>query len=201
MEDRAMHQRGQGLLHRFVLILALIGAIAGWGGVSARPALAQQKAEELFTPNVTARIVSTPDSLSGQRSDSGSLAYAEGVPPGIVVMGVRLVKQGEYAQAIALLEPYAFQNDFVTLHALGVAYVRTNRNREAYELLVRAHQLKPHVAGPLLPAALACARIARQCDEYRELALEYVALGGKFKRMADKIANYIPITLWVPKRY
>jgi hypothetical protein len=115
--------------------------------------------------------------------------------------GIRLVKRGEYAEAISLLEPYRETPDFSLLHALGIAYLRTQRNQEAYDILLRAHALRPNEPGPLLPAALACARMARTCDEYRRLALEYKERGGKFGRLADKIAEYQPVTLTLPKRY
>jgi len=81
------------------------------------------------------------------------------------------------------------------LHALGVAYVPVNRNQEAYDLLLRAHALRPTIAAPLLPAALACVKMARTCDAYRELALEYTQRGGRLVRFADKIANHLPRTL------
>jgi hypothetical protein len=42
--------------------------------------------------------------------------------------------------------------------------------------------------------------MARSCDEYRRLALDYIALGGKFKKFADKIANHQPFTLVLPRR-
>jgi tetratricopeptide (TPR) repeat protein len=113
---------------------------------------------------------------------------------------VRLIKEGHYRSAIVLLEPYRTKDDFLTQHAIGVAYVRVGRNQEAYEALLHAHRLNPTVAAPLLPAALACARMAKQCDDYRSLALEYRALGGKFTRLADKIANYLPITLTFSRR-
>jgi len=115
--------------------------------------------------------------------------------------GIRLVKRGEYAEAISLLEPHRDAADFSLLHALGIAYVRTQRNQEAYDVLLRAHNLNPEDPGPLLPAALACARMAKSCDEYRRLALQYKERGGKFVRLADKIADYQPITLSIPKRF
>jgi tetratricopeptide (TPR) repeat protein len=117
----------------------------------------------------------------------------------LVRSAILMVKQGEYTEAIALLEPYRARDDFSMLHALGVAYVRTQRNEEAYDALLRAHHLNPSEAGPLLPAALACARMARSCDNYRQLALEYKALGGKFVWFADKIANFQPVELVKPK--
>ena len=115
--------------------------------------------------------------------------------------GIRLVKRGEYAEAISLLEPHRDAANFSLLHALGIAYVRTQRNQEAYDVLLRAHNLNPEDPGPLLPAALACARMAKSCDEYRRLALQYKERGGKFIRLADKIADYQPITLSIPKRF
>jgi hypothetical protein len=114
--------------------------------------------------------------------------------------GVRLVKRGAYAEAISLLEPYRETPDFSLLHALGIAYLRTQRNQEAYDVLIRAHALRPDEPGPMLPAALACARMAKTCDEYRRLALEYKERGGRFGRLADKIAEYQPVTLTLPKR-
>jgi hypothetical protein len=119
----------------------------------------------------------------------------------VVQQGVRLVKRGEYTEAIALLEPHQEAADFALLHTLGVAYVRTQRNPEAYAVLIRAHHLNPQDPGPLLPAAMACARMAKSCDEYRNLALAYKERGGKFVRLADKIAAYQPVTLVLPKRF
>jgi hypothetical protein len=127
---------------------------------------------------------------------------AEAVPlHQLVQNGVRMVRRGEYAEAISLLEPHQEKADFSLLHTLGVAYVRTQRNQEAYTVLIRAHNLNPEDPGPLLPAAMACVRMAKSCDEYRSLALQYKERGGKFVRLADKIAAYQPITLTMPKRF
>ena len=131
----------------------------------------------------------------GQREPPGPIEYQQ-----IMHTVVLLIKEGHYRSAIALLEPYRTKDDFLTQHAIGVAYVRVGRNQEAYEALLRAHQLNPTAAAPLLPAALACARMAKRCDDYRSLALEYTARGGKFTRLADKIANYLPITLTFSRR-
>lgn len=202
VEDKRMRRRRHGLRARLWLGLGLIGAMAGWEGAASQPALAQYVTEELFSPYIVSRLLPpASDRLSDSPSDPGSLPFAGGAPPGVVERGVRLVKQGQYAQAITLLEPYRVQDDFLTLHALGVAYVRTNKNQEAYEVLLRAHHLRPYVAGPLLPAALACARIARRCDDYRALALDYIALGGKFNRFAVRIANHQPFTIASPRRF
>jgi hypothetical protein len=43
--------------------------------------------------------------------------------------------------------------------------------------------------------------MAKSCDEYRRLALQYKERGGKFIRLADKIADYQPITLSIPRRF
>jgi hypothetical protein len=105
------------------------------------------------------------------------------------------VKDGQHEKAIELLEPLRSEEHFTLLHALGIAYLREERNRDAYEILMRAHRLRPSVAGPLLPAALACARMATHCHAYRELAIQYKALGGKFTRLADNIEYYVPYEL------
>jgi len=109
--------------------------------------------------------------------------------------GVLLVKSGRHADAVALLEPSRPLAQFTLLHALGVAYLRTHRNQDAYDTLLRAHQLQPTVAGPLLPAALACARMPRTCDDSRLLVQEYLALGGRFTRLADRIRYHVPYRL------
>lgn len=164
------------------------------------PAFAQDN-EELFTPYLVASLFPSGEKLvSESRSEVARLADGGSDQLSTVRTGVRLIKQGEYTKAITLLEPYRAEPDFLTLHALGVAYVRVQRNAEAYDVLLRAHKLNPGVAGPLLPAALACARIAKRCDQHRDLALEYLALGGKFKKFAEKIANYFPLTLLLPRR-
>lgn len=205
MMDRNRHRGRKGLNLRALLSLGLCGVMGGWLSILSQPALAADIHEEIFTPYLIASLIPPTQGLfSDPRTDPGPLAYAgpslRSVDPVLVRMGVRLIKRGEYGQAIALLEPYKFQDDFLTLHALGVAYVRTDRNIEAYNILLRAHRLNPTIAGPVLPAALACARMARSCDEYRRLALEYIALGGKFKKFADKIANHQPFTLLFTKR-
>jgi Flp pilus assembly protein TadD len=162
---------------------------------------ATSESDELFTPYLMA--AARPDSraaaplIAAINPDGRS---APGDFDQLVRVAVLLVKRGQHATAIRLLEPYHTTDDFLLLHALGVAYVRTDRNSEAYETLLRAHRLNPSVAAPLLPAALACARIARRCDEYRHLALTYKELGGKFTRFADKIANHLPFTLNFTRR-
>jgi tetratricopeptide (TPR) repeat protein len=190
--------------HRFTrrptIAMALMGAIAWWGGVSAPMALAGD-AEELFVPYRTAgllqlRMPAQPPPRSGSSVEEGG----ERPDRSLVAAGIRLIREREYARAIALLEPFKSQDDFLTLYALGVAYVRTHRNAEAYDVLLRAHKLNPSIAGPLLPAALACARMAKRCDDYRKLAQDYVALGGKFRKFADKIASHQPYALALPKR-
>jgi tetratricopeptide (TPR) repeat protein len=178
--------------------LAVLALIAFWPAVL--PA-ATQDSEELFTPFVIAKNELPPMDQSllarsdGQREPPGLIEYQQ-----IMHTVVLLIKEGHYRSAIALLEPYRTKDDFLTQHAIGVAYVRVGRNQEAYEALLRAHQLNPTAAAPLLPAALACARMAKRCDDYRSLALEYTARGGKFTRLADKIANYLPITLTFSRR-
>jgi tetratricopeptide (TPR) repeat protein len=112
--------------------------------------------------------------------------------------GVSLVRQREYARAVQRLEPYREIDHFTLLHALGIAYVRLDRNEEAYAALLRAHALRPEVAAPLLPAALACVKMARTCDAYRDLAREYKELGGQLVRFADKIAYHVPVALVMP---
>lgn len=155
-----------------------------------------------------AQPTDTPESPADleESPDGGRLADEVGTGDPVDLrhvtrQGIRLVKQGEYAEAIALLEPHRDVAEYSLLHALGIAYVRTQRNREAYDILLRAHSLKPEEPGPLLPAALACARMAKSCDEYRRLALQYKELGGRLVRFADRIAEYQPITLSAPKRF
>jgi hypothetical protein len=173
---------------------------AGWSSASAPPVLVHDN-EELFTPYLVASLLPAERDLGMSRqSKPPVLADVGDSLPSLAVIGARLVKRGEYATAVTVLESQRYGQNFLALHALGVAYVRLHRNAEAYEILVRAHRLNPSIAGPLLPAALACARMASRCDEYRQLAFEYVALGGKFKKLADKIANHQPITLAFPKR-
>lgn len=183
---------------RLALGLAVLALIAFWPAVLLA---ATQDSEELFTPFVIAKNELPPMDQSllarsdGQREPPGLIEYQQ-----IMHTVVLLIKEGHYRSAIALLEPYRTKDDFLTQHAIGVAYVRVGRNQEAYEALLRAHQLNPTAAAPLLPAALACARMAKRCDDYRSLALEYTARGGKFTRLADKIANYLPITLTFSRR-
>jgi len=193
--------RRRRLAASIVVGLGLIGAIAGCGGVAAWPTFTQET-EELFTPYLVAsRFPSGREPSSIPLSETGTLTGGEKMLPNPVRTGIRLVKEGEYANAIALLELHGAHGDFSTLHALGVAYLRTERNAEAYEVLLRAHRLNPSAPGPLLPAAVACARVAKRCDEYRRLALEYKALGGRFTKLADKIANHQPLTLVLPRRF
>jgi hypothetical protein len=162
---------------------------------------ATQDSEELFAPFVVAKNAmpsmdqSLPARSDDQREPPGPVEYQQ-----IIQTAVLLIKEGHYRSAIALLEPYRTKDEFLTQHAIGVAYVRVGRNQEAYEALLHAHRLNPTAAAPLLPAALACARMAKRCDDYRSLALEYTARGGKFTRLADKLANYFPITLNFPRR-
>jgi hypothetical protein len=205
MNDQGIHMKRGGLVEKVVLGLGLLGLLAGWEGALANSALAQ-KHEELFTPYLiaSAAIPSIPSGdfpITSPRGESDVLKETKSSPSsGLLGTAVRLVKRGQYGSAIVLLEPYKTRDDFLTLHALGVAYVRTERNGEAYETLLRAHKLNPSVPGPLLPAALACARMARQCDEYRQLALNYIALGGKFTKFADRIAHHVPFTIVLRKR-
>jgi hypothetical protein len=178
--------------------LLMAALAAGPAVVSA----ATLESDELFVPYLTAAV--RPNSRAATSPLVAAVTPDGGSVPGdfdqTVRVAVRLVKQGQYATAIRLLEPYRTTDDFLLLHALGVAYVRTDRNPEAYETLLRAHHLNPSVAAPLLPAALACARMARRCDEYRHLALAYKERGGKFTRFADKIASHLPLTLNFTRR-
>lgn len=182
---------------RLTLGFAVLALIALWPAVV--PA-ATQDSEELFTPFVVAKNALPPMDQSilvpsSGQPDPGPIEYQQ-----IIRTVVLMIKEGHYRSAIVLLEPYRTKDDFLTQHAIGVAYVRVGRNQEAYEALLRAHRLNPTAAAPLLPAALACARMAKRCDDYRSLALEYRALGGKFTRLADKIANHLPITLTFSRR-
>jgi len=182
---------------RLTLGFAVLALIAFWPAVV--PA-ATQDSEELFTPFVVAKNALPPMDQSilvpsSGQPDPGPIEYQQ-----IIRTVVLMIKEGHYRSAIVLLEPYRTKDDFLTQHAIGVAYVRVGRNQEAYEALLRAHRLNPTAAAPLLPAALACARMAKRCDDYRSLALEYRALGGKFTRLADKIANHLPITLTFSRR-
>ena len=181
-------------------MLGLIVTAIAWSGAFASSAFVRDD-EELFTPYLVASLQPVDRDLvsSWQRTPSVLTDVGDSLPS-LVVIGARLVKRGEYAKAITLLEPQRYGQSFLALHALGVAYVRMYRNAEAYEILLRAHRLNSSIAGPLLPAALACARMASRCDDYRRLALEYGALGGKFRKFADKIANHQPFTLVPPKR-
>lgn len=148
---------------------------------------------ELFSPYLFARRAPAGEPSvppADPPTTNQAPAFAETVRGGIL-----LVRQGRYLEAVDLLEPHVDGDHFPLLHALGVAYVRLDRNQEAYDTLLRAHQLRPEVAAPLLPAALACAKMARRCYEYRSLALEYLERGGRFKRFAEKIANHIPWAL------
>jgi tetratricopeptide (TPR) repeat protein len=180
------------------LRLAVLALIVAWPAVLLAAA---QDSEELFTPFFVAKNTLPPMDQSllarsdGQREPSDPIEYQQTMRTGIL-----LIKEGHYQAAIALLEPYRAKEDFLIQHAIGVAYVRVGRNQEAYEALLHAHRLNPTAAAPLLPAALACARMAKQCDDYRSLALEYRARGGKFTRLADKIASYLPITLTFSRR-
>jgi len=188
------------VIQRLSFAILLVAMTVGWSRASA-PAGVVRDTEELFTPYLVASLQPADrDTLISWQTKPSVLADAGDSPPSLAVIGARLVKRGEYATAVTLLEPQRYGQNFLALHALGVAYVRLYRNAEAYEILVRAHALNPSIAGPLLPAALACARMASRCDGYRRLALEYMTLGGKFKKFADKIANHQPFTLVPPKR-
>jgi hypothetical protein len=167
-------------------MLVMLGV---WGG----GARASQP-EELYSPFLPAARTAAlrPGEQPGDTPGLGQDTRVEAA--------VSLVRRGEYVRAVEILEPYGASDDFLALHALGVAYVRLGRNQEAYTTLLRAHHLRPAVPGPLLPAALACARMARTCDDYRELALTYKARGGKFTRFADRIASHLPITISFPRR-
>jgi len=190
----------RGSIQRVSLAPLLIAMTIGWSSASTPSAVVRDN-EELFTPYRVASLQPADrDLLSSRQFKPPVLADAGDALPSLVVVGARFVKRGEYVRAIAVLEPLRYGQNFLALHALGVAYVRLYRNAEAYEILVRAHRLNSSIAGPLLPAALACARMASRCDEYRRLALEYVALGGKFKKFADKIASHQSFTLVPPKR-
>jgi len=176
------------------LLLPLVGFVALVSFLAPVVVLAAE--EEIFSPYLAFRRLSDAEESrfaalrpsNPDETDAARLAET-------VRAGVLLVKYGQYDKAIELLEPYRIKEQFTLQHALGVAYLRTNRNREAYESLVRAHYQRPTVAGPLLPAALACAKMSRTCDDYRDLALEYKRLGGKFTRMADRIVYHVPIAL------
>jgi tetratricopeptide (TPR) repeat protein len=181
-------------------VVILAGAVSLWIGGSARVALANES-EELFLPYQVASLAQPgQERIPGNGSGERMVIHGETVDPNAAAKGVQLVKQREYSKAIAVLEPLRSQPDFLVLHALGVAYVRTRRNAEAYDVLRRAHELRPNVPGPLLPAALACARMAPRCHDYRELALEYIQLGGRFKKLAEKIANHQPLALMMFRR-
>jgi hypothetical protein len=160
------------------------------------PALAAQEDEEIFSPYLASRQLPDVEESrfaalrpsSTDETDAARLAET-------VRTGVLLVKYGQYDKAIEILEPYRIKDQFTLQHALGVAYLRSNRNQEAYDSLIRAHNLRPNVAGPLLPAALACAKMFRRCDDYRDLAVQYKKLGGRFTRLADRIAYHVPYAL------
>ena len=198
-----MEKTGGILTRRLTgLALRVVATILLWSIGTSGLAVAQEKeSEELYSPFMAAALVAPPSGLAahlpGDRLAGRDLGESQRER---VQMAIGLVKRGEYAYAVDLLEPYAQTGDFLALHALGVAYVRLGRNQQAFNVLIRAHNLRPAVAGPLLPAALACARMARSCDDYRELALAYKAQGGKFKRFADKIANHLPFTLAFTRR-
>jgi hypothetical protein len=170
----------------FVVLLAFSGVA---------PA-AEKENEELFSPYLFSKRAP-----AGEESWIASLRPADPAEVDAarfaetVRTGVLLVKYGKYQTAAEILEPFRTRQHFTLLHALGVAYVRLNRNQEAYDVLIRAHTLRPNVAGPLLPAALACAKMSKRCYEYRDLALEYKRLGGRFTRMADRIAYHVPYAL------
>ena len=136
--------------------LTMLVLITFWPAV--QPAAAQDS-EELFTPFFVAKnaLPSVDQSLlprfDGRREPPGPIEYQQ-----IMRTAVQLIKEGHYRSAIVLLEPYRTKDDFLTQHAIGVAYVRVGRNQEAYEALLHAHRLNPTAAAPLLPAALACTR-------------------------------------------
>jgi Flp pilus assembly protein TadD len=176
-------------------VLAIIGTVALSVFLGPLQLLAAED-EEIFSPYLAARRLPEAEesrfaALRPSNPDETDAArFAETVRTGVL-----LVKYGQYDKAVQLLEPYRTNDQFTLQHALGVAYLRLNRNQEAYDNLVRAHHLRPNVAGPLLPAALACAKMARRCDDYRDLAQEYKKLGGRFTRLADRIAYHVPIAL------
>lgn len=176
------------------LLTLLAIAVSGWSPRSAEAEPSVPGSETTGSPPID------PEAPPDISLDDEVRAEDSPAPQHRTQQGIRLVKRGEYAEAISLLEPYRETPDFSLLHALGIAYLRTKRNQEAYDVLIRAHTLRPDEPGPMLPAALACARMAKTCDEYRRLALGYKDRGGKFGRLADKIAEYQPVTLTLPKR-
>jgi hypothetical protein len=180
-----------------VLRRILLGIACVTLGLGAPSALAKdhtvKEDEELYTPyQIVKRLPSWEESslvvLRPAETDAARVTES-------IRAGALLVKYGQPDKALEYLEPLRSMDHFTLQHALGVAYVRLNRNQEAYDSLMRAHLMRPSVAGPLLPAALACARMARRCYEYRDLALEYRRLGGRFLRMADRIAYHVPYVL------
>lgn len=175
--------------HRLILIgLAGLFCLVGPGW-----SLAQEQ-EEIFSPYLAAKRM--PER---EESILSALRGADATQPArfaeTVRSGVLLVKHGRYDEAIELLEPHRGMEQFTLLHALGVAYLRSNRNQEAYDVLMQAHRLRPDAAGPLLPAALACVRMPRTCYAYRDLARQYKEQGGRFVRLADKIRYHVPYML------
>lgn len=199
MSRKDDQQASRKLLIRFTLVLVLATWIHGTASLASSLA---KDSEEFYTPSVVASAKSMPpENAMDASQEAGDEVDVRVSHQQLVRSGAELIKQGRYAEGIAVLEPFRESDDFLTLHALGVAYVRTGRNQEAYDILIRAHMLKPTVAAPLLPAALACARMARRCDDYRRLALEYKALGGELTRLADKIASHVPYKLDVTNRY
>jgi tetratricopeptide (TPR) repeat protein len=211
--------RRTGNIEGAALLFSLMTLFLCGAGFAPRSALAQPPDEpSRSAATIPADLESSPeirldededeDVLPADLESSPEIRPDEEVLPdktitlhSLTQKGIRLVKRGEYAEAISLLEPHRDAANFSLLHALGIAYVRTQRNQEAYDVLLRAHNLNSEDPGPLLPAALACARMAKSCDEYRRLALQYKERGGKFVRLADKIADYQPVTLSIPKRF
>ena len=209
--------RRPGNIEGAALLFSLMTLFLCGAGFAPRSVLAQPPDEpSRFAATIPADLESSPENrldeveevLPADLESSPEIRPDEEVLPdktitlhSLTQRGIRLVKRGEYAEAISLLEPHRDAANFSLLHALGIAYVRTQRNQEAYDVLLRAHNLNSEDPGPLLPAALACARMAKSCDEYRRLALQYKERGGKFVRLADKIADYQPVTLSMPKRF
>jgi len=189
---RQFMREGRGGVRWFFRGLLVLGCCLVGGPVLG----SAQEDEELFAPYPGKK------SLPAQAQADAALARLQALAPTdptylaeTTRAGVLLVKSGQHAEAVALLEPYRPLDQFTLLHALGVAYLRTQRNRDAYDTLLRAHRLRPTVAGPLLPAALACARMPRTCDDYRTLAGAYSALGGRFTRLANRIRYHVPYRL------
>ena len=191
---REMRRLGRGERSGIRWLLGGLLVLLSLGG----PAQGLAREEELFSP-----YLGKKRGLAELQTDTdAALARLQTLAPAdptyraeMLRAGVLLVKSGRHAEAVALLEPSRPLDQFTLLHALGVAYLRTHRNRDAYDTLLRAHRLRPEVAGPLLPAALACARMPRICDDYRTLAERYTAMGGRFTRLAERIRYHVPYRL------